>query len=101
MLYLGLVILALISCGVGFGLEVVTGNIAHIKNGREPNAGAAILPAIPIIPATYVLAAWGLNYLYPNLGYMVVSVYGVLSIAIGVFQYRKARATLEALRPGA
>jgi len=101
MLYLGLVFLALTSCGVSFSLETTIGNIGHIKNGREPNAGAAILPTIPIIPAMYVLAAWSINHLYPNLGYIVVAVYGVLSIAIGIIQYRKARATLEALRTGA
>jgi hypothetical protein len=98
MLYLGLVVLSLISCGVGFALEVATGNIGHIKNGREPNAGAAILPTIPLVPVAYVLAAWGLNTLHHNLGYIVVSAYSVLSIAIQTVLYRRAAAALRALQ---
>ena len=86
--YLSLVFLALISCGVGFALETVTGNIGHIKNGREHNTGAAILPTIPVIPAMYLLAPLGLNHLHHNSGYMAVPVYGVASIAIRVVQYR-------------
>ena len=101
MLYLGLVLLALVSCGVSFSLEIVIGNIGHIKNGRKPNAGAAVLPTIPLVPAMYVLAAWGLNHLYPNAGYVVVAAYGGISISIGVIQYRRARAQLQALQPGA
>jgi len=98
MWYFGLVLLAFVACFVSFAVEIATGNIAHIRNGREPNAGAAVLPTIVLVPAVFVLAAWAINHLYTNLGYVVVAVYGLTSVLVGVFQYRKARATLQTLR---
>ena len=52
--------------------EVTIGNINHIKNGREPNAGAAIFPTIPFVPLIILLITWGLNKLLPNLGFYLV-----------------------------
>ena len=98
MWYFGLVLLAFVACFVSFAVEITTGNIAHIRNGREPNAGAAVLPTIVLVPAVFVLAAWAINHLYTNLGYVVVAVYGLTSVLVGVFQYRKARVTLQTLR---
>jgi Flp pilus assembly protein TadB len=98
MWYFGLVLLAFVACFASFAVEIVTGNIAHIRNGREPNAGAAVLPMIVLVPAVFVLAAWAINHLYTNLGYVVVAVYGLTSVLVGVFQYRKARVTLQKLR---
>jgi hypothetical protein len=98
MLYIALVALSLVSCGISFAYEIVSGNITHIKCGREPNAGAAILPAILLVPALYVLIAWRLNEWHANRGYIVVAICSVLSIAIQMVLYMRAAAELKALQ---
>ena len=50
MTYMMAVFISLVSCFIGFGLEVVQGNIRHVKNGREPNAGAAMFPTVVVVP---------------------------------------------------
>jgi hypothetical protein len=59
--YLIILFLSLVNCFIGFVLECIDGNIVHLKNGREPNAGACIFPAIPFLPAFWLLAMWGIN----------------------------------------
>ncbi len=71
-LYLALVLISLVSCFVGFYEEGVRGNIRHLENGREPNAGVALLPTIPVIPAVYFGVVYGLNHLKTGLGWYVI-----------------------------
>jgi hypothetical protein len=98
MLYVGLVLLSLVSCMLAFAIEIVKGNVRHIKNRRLPNAGAALFPTVPFIPAAYVLAAWGVNTLRIGLGYWVVAAYSVVSMAVRFRVYRRSRAELDALK---
>ena len=44
--------------------EVVSGNIIHLKNGREPNAGAALFPYIPVAPLLFCGFTWMLQFLF-------------------------------------
>jgi hypothetical protein len=97
MLFAVLVALSLISCSVGFGLEIAEGNIRHVQNGRVPNAGAALLPAIVVVPIAYCCVAWGVNLVRPNLGYEIVASYAVLSMAVRCFQLLRARRHLRKL----
>jgi hypothetical protein len=96
-MYLFVLILSVISCFVGFALEIAERNIFHIQNGDLPNAGAAVFPNIPVVPLIYALVVWMLNHLYQDLGFIVVVTYAVLSIGIRLFQYRKASLKLKAL----
>ena len=72
-IYILLVLVSLISCFIGFYEEGVRGNIRHLENGREPNAGVALLPTIPVIPAFYCCVVYGLNRLQTGLGWYVIS----------------------------
>ena len=72
MTYAIVIVLSVIFTFLGFAIEITNGNIGHVKNGREPNAGAAIFPNIPFIPLTVLLFAWLLNGCYPNLGFWIV-----------------------------
>jgi hypothetical protein len=96
-LYMSLVLLSLVEVFVGCAAEVVKSNIGHLKNGRKPDAGCAILPLVPILPIAYVLAAMGLNHFAPYLGYGTVA--GISSINVGrsYWRYRKERPQLETL----
>ena len=79
--YLLLLIASLASCFVGFYEEILRSNIRHLENGREPNAGAALLPAIPVIPAVHFGIVFGLNLLRENLGWYVIAGYFCLAAA--------------------
>jgi hypothetical protein len=50
MIYFLAIILSLVAALMSFASEITAGNIGHLENGREPNAGAAILPTIPFLP---------------------------------------------------
>ena len=63
------VLLSVIVAFLGFATEITDCNIRHVKNGREPNAGAAIFPGIPFIPLITVGFVWAVNRIYPNLGF--------------------------------
>lgn len=96
-LYVVILMLSVISCFVGFVLEIAERNIFHIQNGCSPDAGATIFPNIPVVPLIYVLVVWMLNHLYQDLGFIVVATYAVLSIGVRLFQYRKANRQLKTL----
>jgi hypothetical protein len=66
MIYVLAIILSLIVCGQCFSLEIVAGNIGHVKNGRVPNAGAAPFPLIPILPLLAVGGSWLLQTFLPE-----------------------------------
>jgi hypothetical protein len=96
-LYTALVLLSLVEVFVGCAAEVVASNIVHVKNGRKPNAGCAILPLVPILQIAYVLAAMGLNHLAPYLGYGAVGGLCVINACRSYWNYVEARPQLETL----
>ena len=87
--------LSIISCVLGFALELTQRNAQHLENGREPNAGVALLPEVVAIPAAYLGAAWGLNQWQPSVGFTVIAAYFCLSVAVRVVMLVKARAKLK------
>lgn len=95
--YVLVAILSVVSCCVGFAVEITEGNIGHVQNGRTPNAGAALFPNIPFVPINYVLAAWALDRLHQGVGPVVVALYGAFSVAAQLVHFRKARLKLSAL----
>lgn len=58
MIYILAVLFGLITCVQSFLSEVTTGNINHLRNGRKPNARAALFPVFPFLPLLFVGAAW-------------------------------------------
>ena len=67
--YLLVALLSIVFAFLGFATEIARGNISHIENGREPNAGASIFPVIPLGPMFLVGLVWLLNNTYHNLGF--------------------------------
>ena len=74
MSYILIIVASLISNILNFKLEIIESNIAHIKNGREPNASASIIPVIPLAQFFYVGVAWLLNQ-YIEYGYIIVMIF--------------------------
>ncbi|MFL6659833.1 MAG: hypothetical protein ACJ8GW_17255 [Massilia sp.] len=91
-LYLGVFVLSLVSCFIGLVLECLRGNVAHLKNGREPNASAALFPNVPIIPCLYLAGAWFLNARSENSGFITVVAYFCIASIIKAYHYKVLQA---------
>ena len=94
-MYLGVLALSLVSCAVGFAVDIAQGNLVHLAQGRKPNAGAALFPDIPFIPLFYVAAWWLANRFAPDAGPALVLGYGVASILLQLVSLARARARLR------
>jgi len=92
-----LLALSLVSCVLGFALEMTQSNIRHVQNGRAPNAGVALLPTIPFVQVAYLAIAWAMDSLRPDLGFEIVTAYAVVSITWRWFLYRRSAASLKAM----
>ena len=97
-LYIAVFVASIISVGMGFNLEVVQGNIRHIENCREPNAGAAIFPTIPVIPIVYLLIVWGLNNVIENMGFYLIGLYFMLTVIYKSVVIKKCSKRLNELK---
>lgn len=73
--YLIVTVVSVVFVFLGFFSEVAEGNIRHIENGREPNAGAAVFPGIPFGPVFLVSIVWMLNCISDSLGYWLFAAY--------------------------
>jgi hypothetical protein len=102
MTYLLALIFSLIVSIQAFASEITAGNIRHVKNGRQPNAGAAIFPAIPVLQ----LLALGIAYLFeafvPRYAVWILTGLFLLSSLFWAFSFVSLRAefrrTLEDVR---
>ena len=63
MIYVLAVIFGFVASIMSFVSAITTGNICHLKHGRQPNAGAALFPTVPVIPLLALGAAWLLRAL--------------------------------------
>ncbi len=97
MTYLLLAALWTVATFLGFAIEVTSGNIRHVENGREPNAGAALFPNIPCVPLLFVGLAWLLDQVYPMLGFWTCVVLFCLFVVSWWFWRRKLNAQLQDL----
>jgi hypothetical protein len=97
-IYLLIVVLSVVSCFIGFALQCARDNITHLENGREPNAGAALFPDIPMVPCSYLLAAWLMNEVFQNSGFVIVISYFCIASGIKAFQYKKLKHELLLLK---
>jgi TRAP-type mannitol/chloroaromatic compound transport system permease small subunit len=81
MVYVLAVVLGLIVAFQCLASEVVGRNIFYLKMGRQPNAGATVLPAILFFPLVAVCIAALLNALVPQYAIWVLSgLFAVFSI---------------------
>ena len=97
LLYVSLAVLSLGSCAAGFYAETVAGNIRHLKNGREPNAGAAIFPTIPLVPMAHFGLVYGLNQISSNLGWYVAFGYFFVAAIYSFVSISKRKRELDQL----
>ena len=92
MIYVLAIILSLIVCGQCFASEITAGDIRHVKNGRTPNASAALFPLIPMAQLLAAGGAWLLQSFVPQFAIWVV-VGSFLVITMGwAFSFARLRA---------
>ena len=95
MIYVIAIILSLVACGQSFLSETTAGNIMHLRNGRPPNAGAALFPLIPFVPLLFLGTAWILRRFIPEYAtWILVGAFLAISL-LWVFSFAKLRAELH------
>ncbi|MEM6329971.1 MAG: hypothetical protein AAF790_06970 [Planctomycetota bacterium] len=81
MIYIVAVILSLMFCVMSWSSEIVSGNISHVKNGRQPHAGAAVFPHVPVIPLSFCGVAWILQLLFrSNAIWILAALFAILGV---------------------
>ncbi len=98
MLYLLAIVFSLIVSVQGFASEITAGNISHLKNGRTPNAGAAIFPTIPVLPLFAVGAAWMLQSLIPHYAIWILIGLFLIFSAFWAFSFMKLKAEFDRIK---
>lgn len=97
-LYLLLLVASLASCCASFHEETLRGNISHLQNNREPNAGAALFPTIPFIPVIHIVIVYGLNSIQENLGWYVIIIYFLFQIIYMIYVILKLKTEYNELK---
>jgi hypothetical protein len=98
MLYLLAIIFSLVASVESFASEITAGNIAHLKNGRQPNAGAAIFPMIPVLPLFSIGVAWLLQAFIPHYAVWILVGSFLIFSAFWAFSFTKLRAELNRIQ---
>ena len=78
--------------------ESVSGNIGHLEQGREPNAGVAIFPIIPSAQFLLLGIAWLLEKFLPNQYLSTLVFLHVLFSNFWLADYRKSLSKLKHLK---
>ena len=78
--------------------ESVSGNIGHLEQGREPNAGVAIFPIIPSAQFLLLGIAWLLEKFLPNHSLSTIVFLHVVFSIFWLADYRKSLIKLKHLK---
>jgi len=95
MIYVLAAIFGLVLSVQSFLSEITAGNISHMKNGRQPNAGAAIFPLIPFVPLIFVGIAWVLRTFIPSYASWILLAVFLLLCLFWIASFAKLRAELH------
>lgn len=93
MTYVVVAIVGVLFASLGFALKIVSGNITHVTNGRQPNARAALFPTIPFTPAYFVGFAWLLDQMREGLG--LWTTVGLFAAYVPLWKMELRRLNLE------
>ncbi len=92
MIYLLAIFLSLVVSAQSFASEITAGNITHLKNGRQPNAGALLFPTIPVFQLLAAGVAWLLQTFVPRYSVWIFVTLFLVSSVFWVFSFLKLRA---------
>ena len=77
--------------------EALGGNITHVKNGREPNAGACIHPTIPCVPLFFCFIAWLAEKFIKEYSIVVMVLVFTALYILWTIGYMKLKAEIKSL----
>lgn len=97
MIYLLAAILGFVTCIMSFVSEITAGNICHLKNGRQPNAGAALFPTLPVIPFLVIGAAWLLRTFIPTHAILLLAGSFLIFVCIRAVSFVRLRGQIHRL----
>ncbi|KGF71499.1 hypothetical protein DO97_18050 [Neosynechococcus sphagnicola sy1] len=95
MLYLVAIVLSFAACAQAVASELASGNIKHLKHGRKPNAGVALLPMIPVFQLVALGLAWVLEQVVPNYAILVLVALYLCIFLFWVVSYKRLRSQLQ------
>lgn len=95
MIYLLAIFLSVVVSAQCFAAEVTSGNITHLKNGRQPNAGASIFPTIPVFQLLAAGGAWLLQTFISTCAIWILLGLFLLFSAFWFFSFLRLRAELQ------
>ncbi|MDB9743917.1 hypothetical protein OAA91_00150 [Fibrobacterales bacterium] len=98
-LYVIMVLASLISCFVGFNLETIKAKIHLVKTKKKARVKIVFFPTIPIVPFSYLLVAFGFNWMMVNLGFMIVGLYFGLETTMKVLRLLKFKKQYNLMKP--
>ena len=95
MIYLTAIVFSLIVCAQSGASAITSGNITHLKYGREPNAGVSLFPAVPLFQLLALGLAWVLQQFVPSYAILVLVCFFLVSSALWLVSFNKLRAELS------
>ena len=98
MIYVVALVLSLLLFVQVVASESVSGNIGHLEQGREPNAGVAIFPIIPSAQFLLLGIAWLLEKFLPNYSLSAIIFLYVLLSIFWLTDYLKLLSRLKHLK---
>ncbi|WP_457445900.1 hypothetical protein [Roseateles sp. P5_E4] len=97
MIFLVALVLSVVLCVQTVAIEIVEGNTVHVRHGREPKAGVALFPMVPLYQLIALGLAWGLQRLMPDVAMAVLLAIFSGLFALWVVSYRRAKAEYQRL----
>jgi|GEM_PF-1860580 hypothetical protein len=98
MIYIITVIAALVLSFMMLASEALNGNITHLKNGREPNAGACIFPTIPCVPLFFCFISWIVEKFLKEYSIAIMLIVFAALYGLWVVGFMKLKSEFEALK---
>ena len=86
--------LSMVWCAQSVASGIVTGNLAHLKHGREPNAGVSVFPMIPLYQLLALGLAWFLETYIPRFAILVLVSSFLIFFVIWLVSFIRSRAEL-------
>jgi hypothetical protein len=97
LIYLVALAVSVFACAQTVASVIVDGNVIHVKNGREPNAGVSLLPMIPLFQLLALGIAWVLDRFIPSMAIGVfLGCYTAFSAA-WLASFKRSKAELDRL----
>lgn len=95
MTYFAAIIFSLVVCAQCVASGAISGNITHLKCGREPNASVSLFPMIPMFQLLAWGIAWVLEQFTPNFALWILGSSFLALFVCWLMSYKRLKAEFE------